>query len=104
MDFIMCDEKMSGFDFILVVMCYLTKMAHFIATMTTADAVETAKLFIQNIIRLHGSPKVIVSDRGPKFISKSWKHRLKYLKTQLRFRTSFHPETDEQNDRLNRTV
>jgi hypothetical protein len=44
-------------------------MAHFIPTKTTVDAVETSKLFIQNIFHLHGFPKAIVSDRDPKFTS-----------------------------------
>ena len=66
MVFITCLEKSSGFDSIVVVVCYLTKMAHFIPTRTTVDAVETAKL----IFCLHGFPNAIFIDRDPKFTSK----------------------------------
>ncbi|GJP45034.1 hypothetical protein CLOM_g4434 [Closterium sp. NIES-68] len=59
----------SGNDAILVVVDRLTKMAHFIACQQTITAEQTAQLFIANVIRLHGLPTAIISDRGPKFTS-----------------------------------
>lgn len=60
---------------------------------------ETANLFIQNISRLHAFPNTIF-----KLTPKFWKHVFKTLKTQLRLSTFFHPETDGQTERLNRTI
>jgi len=104
MDFITNLPKSSGYDSILVVVCYLTKMAHFIATKTTATAVDVAQTFIDQVFRLHGIPKSIVSDRDPKFTSAFWKSVFKTLKTSLRFSTADHPETDGQTERLNQTL
>ena len=75
-------------------------MAHFIPTHKTADAVQVAELFIEHVFKLHGLPKIIISDRDPKF----WKSLFKTLETQLRFSTAFHPETDGQTERLNQTL
>ncbi|GJP65789.1 hypothetical protein CLOP_g22646 [Closterium sp. NIES-67] len=64
----------SGNDAILVVVNRLTKMAHFIACQQTITAEQTAQLFIANVIRLHGLPTAIISDRDPKFTSNFWRH------------------------------
>ena len=53
----------SGFDAVLVVIDRLSKLAHFIPTVTTATAAETARLFVDNIVKAHGLPVDIVSDR-----------------------------------------
>jgi len=104
LDFITNLPKSKGYDSILVIVCYLSKMAHFIPTHTTADAVQVAELFIEHVFKLHGLPKIIISDRDPKFTSKFWKSLFKTLETQLRFSTAFHPETDGQTERLNQTL
>ncbi|GJP67626.1 hypothetical protein CLOP_g24423, partial [Closterium sp. NIES-67] len=62
----------SGNDAILVVVDRLTKMAHFAACKTTITAEQTAKLFLTNIVRLHGIPSAIISDRDPRFTSNFW--------------------------------
>ncbi|GJP42041.1 hypothetical protein CLOM_g1638 [Closterium sp. NIES-68] len=64
----------SGNDAILVVVDRLTKMAHFIACQQTITAEQIAQLFIANVIRLHGLPSAIISDRDPKFTSNFWRH------------------------------
>ena len=74
----------------------VSKMAHFIPTHTAADSVKIADLFIENIFRLHGLPKIIISARDPKFTST--------FETELRMSTSFHPETDCQKEKLNHTL
>ena len=75
--------KSKGYDSILVIVCYLSKMAHFIPTHTTADALQVAEVFIEHVFKLHGLPKIIISDRDPKFTSKFWKSLFKTLETQL---------------------
>jgi len=104
LDFITNLLERKGYDSILVVVCYLSKMAHFIATQTIADAVKVAELFIGNILKLHGLPKIIIPDRDPKIISQFWKSLFKTLETESQFSTAFHPETDGQTERLNQTL
>jgi len=104
LDFITNLRKTKGYDPFLVIVCYISKMAHFIPTHTTADAVKIAELFIENIFRLHGLPKIIISDRDPKFPSKFRKFLIKTLETQLKVSTAFHSETDVQTEKLNQTL
>jgi len=104
LDFITILPKTNVYDSILEVVCYLFKIAHFITTETVSDAVKDAELFIENIFKLHGLAKNIISDRDPKFTSKFWKSLFKTLETELRFSTAFHPETDGQTERLNQTL
>ena len=105
MDFVVQLPKTKrGFDAILVVVDRLTKRLHLIPTFTTATAPDTAKTFMDQIFRLHGLPKTIVSDRDPKFVSKFWKTLFKQLGVQLAFSTAYHPQTDGQTERANRTI
>ena len=79
-------------------------MAHFIACSKTADAVHIAKLLFKEIVRLHGLPKTIVSDRDVKFMSYFWHTLWKMLNTQLKFSSSFHPQTNGQPKAINRSL
>ncbi|RVW81235.1 Transposon Ty3-G Gag-Pol polyprotein [Vitis vinifera] len=79
-----------------VIVDRLTKSAHFLAMKTTDSMNSLAKLYIQEIVRLHGIPVSIVSDRDPKFTSQFWQSLQRALGTQLNFSTAFHPQTDEK--------
>ncbi|GJP35290.1 hypothetical protein CLOM_g19797 [Closterium sp. NIES-68] len=94
----------SGNDAILVVVDRLTKMAHFIACQRTITAEQTAQLFIANVIRLHGLPFAIISDRDPKFTSNFWRHLWYQFGTKLQFSSAYHPQTDGQTERVNQTM
>jgi len=72
MDFMVGLSKCKGFDAVWVVVDRLSKMRHFNPCHTTIDAVWLAKLFLREVIRLHGFPKTIVSDWGPQFPSTFW--------------------------------
>jgi hypothetical protein len=74
MDFITGFPKtVRQHDSIMVVVDRLTKVAHFIPVKSTFSASDVAQVFIRDVVRLHGVPKKIVSDRDAKFTSKFWK-------------------------------
>ena len=75
----------------MVVVDKLSKGAQFIPIKTTYTAVNIADIFLKQIFRLHGIPKVIISDKDPKFTGNFWKSLFKRLNTTLNFSTSFHP-------------
>ncbi len=94
----------SGFTAMFVVVDRLSKMVHFIPTFDTATAEETAALFRDRIFVLHGMPQVIVSDRDVKFTSAFWKELHRLLGIKLSMSTAYHPQTDGQTERMNRTL
>jgi hypothetical protein len=78
-------------DSIFVVVDTLTKSAHFIPVHTTYQAPDIARVFISEIVRLHGMPKRIISDRGSVFTGQFWMSFQEALGTQLNFSTAYHP-------------
>jgi transposase InsO family protein len=91
----------SGYDSIWVIVDLFTKVAYFIPVKTTYSGMQLAKLYMSRIAYLHGVLKKIVSDRGIQFTSKFWKRLHKTLDTQLRFSSTYHPQTDGQTKRVN---
>eukprot|EP00253_Pinus_taeda_P028245 PITA_28245 len=91
-------------DSIMVVVDKLSKAAHFIPVQSTYRAAQIAHVFMQNIFRLHGLPKTIISNRDVKFTSVFWKTLFANLGTQLNFSTAYHPQTDGQTERVNQVV
>ena len=94
----------SSHDAIVVFVCKLTKMVHFAATTTNVTAPQLATLFLQNILRLHGLPESILSDRDPRFTAHFWRAFWSQLGTTLTMSTAYHPESDGQTERSNRTL
>ena len=86
-------------DAIWVIVDRLTKSAHFLAVGMTFTLEEFYRLFIQEIVRLHGVPVSIVSDRDPRFTTQFWKSFQKAIGMQLSMSTAFHPQTDGQSER-----
>ena len=91
-------------DSIMVVVDKLSKAAHFVPVKTMYKAANIADIFLKQIFRLHGIPKVIISDRDPKFTGNFWKSLFKGLNTTLNFSTSFHPQTYGQTERVNQVL
>nr|GFB74887.1 putative reverse transcriptase domain-containing protein [Tanacetum cinerariifolium] len=84
-------------DAIWVVVDRLTKSAHFLPIRKDDSVSKLAEIFQQEIVRLHGTPSAIVSDRDPRFTSCFWKGLQKAWGTRLKFSTAFHPQIDGQN-------
>ena len=92
------------YDTMTVFVDRLTKMVHYVPCVEKLSAADFAKLFIANIFRLHGLPVHIVSDRDPRFTSVFWKEVTTALGMDRGFSTAFHPQTDGQTERMNRTM
>lgn len=82
----------TGNDAILVMVDKLSKMVHLEPTRTEVTAEETTKLFLRAVFRLHGMPRVIISDRDPQFTSVFWNTLFKELGVKLSLSTAFHPD------------
>ena len=76
----------------------MTKSAHFLPVKTTNPVRKLAELYLKEIMRLHGVPVSIVSDRDARFNSRFWKELHAKLGTQLKFSTTLHPRTDGQSE------
>ena len=77
----------------------LTKSAHFLPTDSSWGAEALASLYVQEIVRLHGVPVSIISDRGTQFTSRFWRAIQRDLGSQVALSTGFHPQTDGQSER-----
>jgi len=87
-------------DVILVVCDRLLKMTYFIATTEETIAERLARLFRNNVWRLHGLPESVVSDRRPQLT----KELNKMLGIQTKLSTVFHPQTDRQTEHMNQKL
>jgi hypothetical protein len=105
MDFIVGLPKTSrGFDSIWVIVDRLTKSAHFLPVRIEHSAMTYAKLYIAQILSLHGVPKTIVSDRGTQFVNNFWRHLHESLGTKLLHSTAYHPQTGGQTKKVNQIL
>ncbi|KAL4028607.1 hypothetical protein IC575_011808 [Cucumis melo] len=105
MDFITgLPKTLRGYTVIWVVVDRLTKSAHFVPGKSTYTASKWGQLYMTEIVRLHGVPVSIISDRDARFTSKFWKGLQLALGTRLDFSTAFHPQTDGQTERLNQIL
>lgn len=94
----------TGNDAIIVFVDKLSKMTRLAATTTTVNAEGFAKQFVDNVFRSHGLPKKIVSDRDARFTGHFLTEVTKILQIRQAMSTSFHPQTDGQTERMNRTL
>ena len=86
-------------DTVWVIVDRLTKSAHFLALRMTFALERFYRLYIREIVRLHGVPVSIVSNRDPRFTAHFWKSFQKAISTRLTMSTAFHPQTDGQSER-----
>ena len=103
-DFITKLPIVAGKDVILVICDRLSKMMHFVATTEETLAEELARLLRDNVWKLHGLPESIVLDRGPQFAAELTKELNRMLGIKMKLSTAFHPQTDEQTERMNQEL
>ena len=93
-----------GRDYLLVVICRLTKRLKLLHIDVSYKVPEIAREFVKHVVSSFGIPASIVSDRDPKFCSAFWRELFRILGTQLRMSTVSHPQTDGQSERTIRTI
>jgi hypothetical protein len=96
---------LRGFDSIMTVTCRLSKMVHLIPLrFNESRAEQIARLFVDHIWRLHGTPRKIISDRDPRFASAFWKEVHRLIGGKIAMTTAFNPQSDGQSENTNRTM
>jgi hypothetical protein len=105
MDFIEGLPKTAkGFESIWVIIDWLTKTTHFLPVKVKYSVVTYTEHYIARILSSHGVPKMIVSDRGPQFVSKFWEELHKSLGTKLLHSLAYHPQTSGQTESINQIL
>ena len=105
MDFItVLPKSRSQHDSIWVIVDRMTKSAHFLLVKTTYSGKDYAKLYLQEVVRLHGVPISIISDRGDEFTAQFWKSFQICLGSKVNLNTDFHPQTDGQAEHTIKTL
>jgi hypothetical protein len=92
------------FDSIWVIVDWFTKLAHFILVNTRYDAQKYAEIYVARLLYLHGVLKMIISDRESQFVAHFWKQLHASLGTHLIHSSAYHPQTDNQTERINQIL
>jgi len=100
-DFITKLLVVAGKDVILVVCNRLSKITYFVATTEGTSAEELARLFRDNIWKLHRLPESVISDRGPQFAAELTKELNRMLGIKTRLSMAFYPQMNGQTERIN---
>jgi len=103
-DFITKLPVVAGKDAVLVVYDRLSKIMHFVATTEGMTEEGLARLFQDNVWKLHGLPESVVSDRGPQFVAELTKELNRMLGIKTKLSTVFHSQTDGQTERMNQEL
>jgi hypothetical protein len=103
-DFIIGLPKSEGKSVIMVIVDRLTKYSHFCALSHPFKSITLSTAFMETVQKLHGSPKIIVSDRDPIFTGHFWTKLFSSLGTQLAHSSSYHPQSDGQTEIVNKCL
>ena len=104
LDFMGPLPKSNDFDYLLVVIDWLTSQVHLVPTTTMVTARGSAWLILKEVMRLHGIPESIASDWDTKFTSIFWKELHRLMGSKLLISTVFHPQTDGATEWANRSI
>lgn len=104
MDFVEGFPNLNGKSVILTVVDRFSKFAHFIPLGHPYTAISVARAFFAEIVRLHGLPSSIVSDRDPMFTSNFWRELFSLAGVQLHMSSAFHPQSDSQSEATNKII
>jgi len=104
LDFIEALPKVHGKSVLLTVVDRFSKYAHFIPLGHPYTAASVARAFFTDIVRLHGFPESIVSDRDPVFTGHFWRDLFRLAGVKLRMSSAFHPQTDGQSEAVNKVI
>jgi len=96
--------RLNEMDAILVIVDRFTKMIRLKATMTNLSSEGVAKIYRDEIWKIHGILKTILSDHGPQFASKFMEDLMRVLETKRKLSTAYHPQTDRQTERINQEI
>eukprot|EP00798_Chlamydomonas_sp_ICE-L_P005513 gene5513-biopygen2579 len=94
----------SGHDAIAVFVDKLSKMVHVAPCSTTVSSVGFAAIYLDTVVRHHGIPKKLLSDRDARFTGHFGSELQRLMGTRQAFPTAFHPQTDGQTERMNRVI
>ena len=93
----------AGHDNLWVIVDRLTKSAHFIPVRSNRIAPKLAKIYVKEIVHLHGVPNAIVNDRDPLFTSGFWKSLENAMGSKLNCSITYHPQSDGQTELINKS-
>ena len=94
----------KGHDGIVVFVDKFTKLCHMVPIVMTITAVQLAEVMFNVVVVNHGVPKNIISDRDPRFTAHVWEALWTLMNTKLSMSTAYHPQSDGQTERMNRTM
>jgi hypothetical protein len=97
-------KSRAGNDAIVVWVCKFTKLRHYAACKTAIGAPALARLFLSTVVRQHGMPERVISDRDPRFTAHFWRAFWTSLGSTLDMGAAYHPESDGQTENANKTL
>ena len=103
-DFVTDLPLLNEYNSLLVFIDHFTKMCHLVPCLKTTDVTEFTRLFLDNVLHLHGIPDSIIFDRESIFMSHFWKSLASMMDLKYRLSTTFHPQTDGQTEHMNQIV
>jgi len=104
MDFVEGVPRVNGKSVILTVVDRFSKYAHFMPLAHPYTATSVARVFFDEVVRFHGLPASVVSDRDPVFTSSFWRELFRLSGVQLQYSTAFHPQSDGQSEATNKII
>ncbi|KAI2644270.1 Transposon Tf2-9 polyprotein [Labeo rohita] len=104
LDFVSGLPDSQGKNIILTIVDRFSKAVHLVVLAGLPSAKTTAELILEHVVRLHGFPKDIVSDRGPQFTAKFWQAFCRLVGTTSSLSSGFHPQTNGQTERANQQL